>query len=231
MNLSSLTRIPLPASCKWLLVPVLALVLAFTGTTQEATAQVKRQSPQGQQRGVVQLSGFVAIGDSLYGVGGVVVYVPGTSRGTQTNEFGYFSLPVLTGDSVVFNALGYKKEYLIIPENYKSQGYSIIMQLQEDVKELPMVEVFPWPTERDFRQAVLNAKLPDDGRAVAMRNLDPEVLEDLFKHTPMDGAANFRNWNQQHIQRVEQKNMIPTISPFAVLKLIDMIRNGEFKKK
>ncbi|CAA9281260.1 MAG: hypothetical protein AVDCRST_MAG95-3325, partial [uncultured Adhaeribacter sp.] len=55
---------------------------------------------------VVQFSGIVASGDSLYGVPGVTVYVPKAGRGTATNEYGYFSMPVLAGDSVVVRALG-----------------------------------------------------------------------------------------------------------------------------
>lgn len=184
---------------------------------------------QGQQR-VVQLSGFVATGDSLYGVAGVSVYVAKTKRGTQSNEYGFFSVPVLSGDTVLFSALGYKKQYLVIPKGYSSNSYSIIMQLQEDPTQLPMVDVFPWPTERDFRQAVANVKLPDEGRAMATRNLDPERLEELFKSTPMDGGSNFRFWSQQQQQQQQNRHLIPTISPFAVPALIRSILNGDFKK-
>jgi len=206
--------------CPWLFLPVLALLLLLA-VPQQAVAQ-------GQQR-VVQLSGFVAVGDSLYGVAGVSVYVPKTSRGTQTNEYGFFSVPVLSGDSIVFSAIGYKKQYLIIPKNYSSASYSIIMQMQEDPTELPTVDVFPWPTERDFRQAIANVKLPDEGRAIATRNLDPELLEELFKSTPMDGGGNFRFWNQQQLQQQQNRHMVPTISPFAVPALIKALINGDYK--
>ncbi|WP_245539658.1 carboxypeptidase-like regulatory domain-containing protein [Pontibacter roseus] len=206
-----------------MVLPLLVLFALLMGAPGEVAAQ-------GQKR-VVQLTGFVTIGDSLYGVAGVNVFIPKTSRGTQTNQYGFFSLPVLTGDSVVFSAIGYKKQYLIIPQNYQSQGYSIIMQMQEDPTELPTVNVFPWATERDFKDAVLAVKLPDDGMAVALRNLDPKRLEELFGTTPMDGNANFRTWNMQNVQKQEQRNMFPTVSPFAILQLINMLKNGEFNKK
>ncbi|WP_224744102.1 carboxypeptidase-like regulatory domain-containing protein [Pontibacter aquaedesilientis] len=206
----------------WLL-PLVVLAFILLGTTGEVAAQ-------GHKR-VVQLTGFVTIGDSLYGVAGVNVYVPKTSRGAQTNAYGFFSVPVLTGDSVVFSAIGYKKQYLKVPKNYQSQSYSIIMQMQEDPTQLPEVQVFPWATERDFRDAVLAVKVPDDGMAIAMRNLDPKRLEELFSVTPMDGNANFRNWNMQNVQRQEQRNMFPTVSPFAIIQLLNMLKNGEFNKK
>ncbi|WP_246000883.1 carboxypeptidase-like regulatory domain-containing protein [Pontibacter diazotrophicus] len=208
---------------QWLLLPLLGLLLLL-GTTEEAAAQ-------GQAGRVVQLSGFVATGDSLFGVAGVSVYVPNSTRGTVTNEYGFFSVPVLAGDSVLFSALGFKKQYLIIPKNYSSQSYSIIMQLQEDPTELPMVDVFPWATERDFREAVANVKLPDEGRAIAMRNLDPERLEELFKTTPMDGAGNFRHGMNQQQQLQQNRYMYPTINPMAIPALIKSIMNGDFKQK
>ncbi len=200
---------------------VIVMLLLFLALPEQAAAQ-------GQKR-VVQLSGFVALGDSLYGIAGVSVYVPGTTRGTQTNQYGFFSVPVLTGDSVLFSALGYKKQYLIIPKGYTSQSYSIIMQMQEDPTELPIVDVFPWATERDFKQAVINVKLPDAGRAMATRNLDPERLEALFKTTPMDGAGNFKFWNQQQLQQQQNRYMYPTISPFAIPALINSIFKGNDK--
>lgn len=220
--ISKIVELRYGQATRWLL-SLAVFALLFAGTGGEAAAQ-------GQKR-VVQLTGFVTIGDSLYGVAGVNVFVPKTKRGAHTNPYGFFSLPVLTGDSVVFSAVGYKKQFLKIPANYQSQSYSIIMQMQEDPTLLPEVQVFPWPTERDFREAVLAVKLPDDGMAIAMRNLDPKRLEELFSTVPMDGNANFRNWNMQQVQRQEQRNMFPTVSPFAIIKLLDMLRNGEFNKK
>ena len=208
---------------RWMLTGLFLLLFCGTGMAQNTNAPLKQR--------VVQLSGFVTVGDSLYGVGSVSVYVPGTERGIHTNQYGFFSLPVLAGDSVVFSALGYKKQYLIIPKTYKSDSYSIIMQMQVQPVELAEVKVIPWATERDFKEALLAVKLPDDGRADAMRNLDPEMLEELFKATPMDGAANFRAWNMQQVRHTETRNMVPTVSPFAILQLINMIKNGDFKKK
>ncbi|MCC9136806.1 carboxypeptidase-like regulatory domain-containing protein [Pontibacter silvestris] len=207
---------------KWLLLPVLATLLLLVATPQEAAAQ-------GQKR-VVQLSGFVTAGDSLYGLVGVTIYVPGSTRGTQSNQYGFFSLPVVTGDSVLFGALGYRRQYLKIPNNYSSQSYSIIMQMQQDPNELPTVDVFPWPTERDFREAVANLKLPDEGRAIATRNLDPERLEELFKTTPMSESGNFRFWQQQQQIQTERRYMYPTFSPFAIPTLINSIFGGNKDK-
>lgn len=208
--------------CRILFV-VTILFVAFAAMPEQAKGQ-------GKQR-VVQLSGFVTIGDSLYGVSSVNVFVPKTGRGVQTNRYGFFSLPVLTGDTVVFSALGYKKQTLVIPGNYPSTSYSIIMQMQEEAIELAEVQVIPWATERDFKDAVLALRLPDEGRSAANRNLDPERLKELFTVVPMDGAANSKVFNQHQQIQSQNRYLIPTVSPFAIIKLIDMLRNGEFKKK
>jgi hypothetical protein len=205
------------------LAATILVLLAFAVTPEQAKAQ-------GGQR-VVQLSGFVTIGDSLYGVSNVSVYVPKTDRGVQTNRYGFFSLPVLTGDTVVFSALGYKKQTLVIPRTYPSSSYSIIMQMQEEAIELAEIQVIPWATERDFKEAVLSLKLPDEGRSAANKNVDPERLRELFATVPMDGNSNSKVFNQHQQIQAQNRYLIPTISPFAVLKLIDMLRNGEFKKK
>ncbi|TPE43886.1 carboxypeptidase-like regulatory domain-containing protein [Pontibacter mangrovi] len=208
----------LPVFVKWLWLPLFLLVLV----PEQAEAQSKQR--------VVQLSGFVATGDSLYGVAGAGVYVPGTNRGTYTNEFGYFSLPVLAGDSVLFDALGFKAQYLIIPKNYSSQSYSIIMQMQEEPTELPTVDVFPWPTERDFKEAVANVKLPDKGNAILTKNLDPRRLEELARITPMSGTQNFRFWQEQQVQHQQNRIMAPTVNMMAIPGLLRSLLNGDFKQ-
>src|SRR5215218_9108602 len=97
---------------------------SFLLTLPEARAQGKPQ--------VIQFSGLVTSGDSLYGVPGVTVYVPKAGRGTVTNDYGYFSMAVLAGDSVVIRAVGYQHLTVKIPKNYNKQSYSVILELKED---------------------------------------------------------------------------------------------------
>ncbi|WP_266203050.1 carboxypeptidase-like regulatory domain-containing protein [Pontibacter kalidii] len=214
MIFPAILHVRFPNILKWLWLPLVLLLLA----PDQAQAQSKQR--------VVQLSGFVATGDSLYGVAGAGVYVPGTNRGTYTNDYGYFSMPVLAGDSVLFAALGFKSQYLIIPENYERQSYSIIMQMQEDPTELPTVEVFPWPTERDFKEAVANVRLPDRGNAIITRDLDPRRLEELARITPMSDAQNYRFWQNQQIQHQQNRIMAPTVNMLAIPELLRGLING-----
>ena len=60
---------------------------------------------------VVQFSGIITEGDSLYGIAGAAVISLNSGTGTNSNLMGYFSFPVFEGDSIVVAALGYKKRY------------------------------------------------------------------------------------------------------------------------
>ncbi len=104
-------------------------------TSGEALAQ--------EERKVVKLSGYVVGGDSSTVQAGVVVYVPGTNRGTLTLADGYYALSVLVGDSLVVSALGFEKQYIRIPESKSSFHFTADIHLKEAVIKLPAVKVIP----------------------------------------------------------------------------------------
>ena len=131
---------------------VLAGILSIVGVDD-----VKAQGTQN----VMQITGLVVGGDSLYGIPGVHIYVPKAGRGTSTNYYGYFSLPAEVGDSVVVSAFGYATKDFLVQFNEK-RSISLIVELKEDTTVLPLLEVFPYPTEELFKQAFLSLKLPDN---------------------------------------------------------------------
>lgn len=135
---------------KWL---AIVIALMFSSQVFEARSQ-------GTQN-VMQITGLVVGGDSLYGIPGVHIYVPKAGRGTSTNYYGYFSLPAEVGDSVVVSAFGYASKHFNVEFNEK-RSISLIVELKEDTTVLPLLEVFPYPTEELFKQAFLSLKLPDN---------------------------------------------------------------------
>jgi hypothetical protein len=120
----------------------------------------KNIQAQGNQN-IMQLTGLIVGGDSLYGIPGVHVYVPKAGRGTSTNYYGYFSLPTQVGDSIVISAIGYAKKEFVITYNEK-KSISLIIELKEDTTVLPLLEIFPYPTEELFKHAFLALKMPDN---------------------------------------------------------------------
>ncbi|WP_460620445.1 carboxypeptidase-like regulatory domain-containing protein [Hymenobacter tenuis] len=200
-----------------------------------APGQVRAQG----QRKVVQFTGIVASGDSLLGVQGAAIFVPKAGRGTISNPYGYFSLPVLAGDSIVIRSLGYRNQYVVIPPDYQRQSYSVIVNLKEDATILPEVRIFPYATEKAFKEAFLAMKAPAEQDRTAAEKLNEQVMRRMFNTLPASSMGNYRQamQNQQYDQQrrmgfgATPATNNPLLNPFSWLQLIKQVKDGEFKKK
>lgn len=210
---------------KYLVFSVVTLILFLSGSGNDLFAQGKRQ--------VIQFSGVVVGEDSTSGVPGVHIYVPKAGRGTTSNGYGYFSMPVLANDSVIISAVGYQKQYFIIPDTER-QSVTVAIELLSDTTYLPTVEIFPYPTEEHFKEAVLAMQLPDEENYNRIRqNMNEEVLARMFQDLPMDGSMNYRNTMNQQFFNTHQRagmTMNPLLNPFAWSEFIKSIKRGDFKK-
>lgn len=210
---------------------ILSMLLAGLLAAPRAWAQGNRR--------VVQFTGIVASGDSLLGVPGASVYVPKAGRGTTSNAYGYFSMPVLAGDSIVFRSLGYRNQTIVIPADYQRQSYSVIISLLEDATVLPEVRVFPYATEVAFKKAFLALRLPTEKGTATADNLNEQIMRRIFNSMPVGATANYRQ--SMSLQQLDfdrrmgiapnlQSNN-PLLNPFSWLQLIKQVKKGEFKKK
>jgi hypothetical protein len=118
------------------------------------------------------------------------IYVPKAGRGTTTNSVGFFSMPVLVGDSLVISSVGYQRQHYIIPNTAK-EYQTIIITMVEDITFLKEVEIVPFPTEEVFKEAVLALDVPLDG-TLDSKNLNAELLALMLRTTPLDGPQNQR---------------------------------------
>jgi hypothetical protein len=213
----------------------LLFVLALLGGLLFASPAAHAQG----NRKVIQFTGIVATGDSLLGVAGATVYVPRAGRGTASNAYGYFSMAVLAGDSIVIRSLGYANQTIIIPPDFQRQSYSVIITLKEDATMLGEVRVFPYTTERDFKQAFLALRLPTERGSAAAANLNEELMNRIFRTQPMGAVANFRqtmsnqqfDYDRRQGMAPNQYSNNPLLNPFSWLQLIQQVKKGEFKKK
>lgn len=205
---------------------LLSLIVLLCGQ-ESLFAQGKKQ--------VIQFSGVVVDEDSTStGLFGVHVYVPTVGRGTVTNQYGYFSMPVLVGDSVVISAVGYQKQHFIIPGN-QGDSFTVLVELATDTTVLSSVEIFPYPTEEMFKEAILALNLPVDDKSQE-DNLGEEVLARMAQTMPMDASLNYKYYmNQQfyqmHNRYAQQRFSNPLLSPVNWARFIKSLRNGEFKRK
>ncbi|HMJ70899.1 MAG TPA: carboxypeptidase-like regulatory domain-containing protein [Cyclobacteriaceae bacterium] len=165
---------------------------------------------------VIQLSGVIISPDSTSGpIPGVHIYVPKAGRGTTSNRTGFFSMPVLVGDSVVISAIGFVRQSMVVP-NYHSDFMTIVVEMVEDITYLREVTIMPFPTEEVFKQAVLALNVPFDN-GVDPRNMNAELMALMMRTTPMDGAQNYKYYMNQYASSVTERfqpRVNPLLNPF-----------------
>ena len=196
------------------------LVVMCLGIASETYAQ--------QPKRVIQLSGVTM--DTVTGpVPFVNIYVPAAGRGVKTNSVGFFSLPVLAGDSVVISSVGYQRQFFVVP--YDADEYlTIFVSMVQDVTYLKEVEILPYPTEEVFKEAVLALNLPAD--QIDERNLNAELLALMLKTTPMDGPLNQRYSLNQWAASQNDKFMPvtnPFLNPFNWVKFFNGLKKNKKK--
>lgn len=165
------------------------------------------------QKRVIQLSGIVIGKDSTGGVlPGVNVYVPKAGRGTSTNSAGFFSMPVLVGDSVVISSVGYVRQHYIVPASSR-EFMTVMVEMVQDVTYLREFQIMAIPTEEMFKEAVLALNIPMNENGMDKKNLNAELLALMLRTTPMDGAANYRYYIDQWSTSASDKFQ-PRANPF-----------------
>lgn len=182
------------------------------------------------QRNIIQLTGVIFAPDSNSVIPGVHVYVPTAGRGTTSNPYGFFTLPVLEGDSLIFSAVGFKRSYYIVPKHDLQTSLKIIITLQEDVTFLDEVSVFPYPTEEMFKEAILSMETPYQQQYNNMNAwLSSDYMSTAYRNAPNSPEANYRYYQQMQMQAMQNKNMKPQnnlLNPWAWAKFIKSLKNG-----
>lgn len=196
-----------------------------------STLEVNAQDVQ--EKKVIQLSGIILNADSTDAVAGVNIYVPRKGRGTSSGRFGYFSMPVLEGDSVVFSFIGLKKQTFKVPDNVENDKISLILTMKVDEIALAEIEVMPYPTEEEFKQAVIALNVVDP-MSISRANMSPEMLLRWAESMPASANENFRYFQQgQAIQNQDLygPRTLRLLDPFAWGQFIRSIKRGDLKKK
>lgn len=183
---------------------------------------------------IIQFSGIVVGEDSTSGVPGVHIFVPKGGRGTTSNPYGYFSMPVLENDSLIISAVGYEKMHLIIPEG-RSDNYTVIIELLPDTTYLPEVEIYPFPTEELLKEAILAMEVPYQYQYKNMQqSLDQAMLNKMYRNLPMNAGNNYNYYvNQQMLTYNSrfQTTSVPLLNPFAWGEFIKSLKRNKNKKK
>jgi hypothetical protein len=206
---------------------LLIFLLGFIFSIGQATAQDQREKK------VIQLSGIILNSDSTDAVPGVNIYVPKKGRGTSSGRFGYFSMPVLEGDSIIFSFIGLKKQSFKIPERVENDRISLILTMEVDEIALAEIEVMPYPTEAEFKQAILAMNVVDP-MSISRANMSPEMLLRWAESMPASSDENFRYFQQGRMlqnQDLYGPRPLRLLDPFAWSQFIRSIKRGDLKRK
>ncbi len=206
---------------------LLIFLLGFIFSVSQASAQDQREKK------VIQLSGIILNSDSTDAVPGVNIYVPKKGRGTSSGRFGYFSMPVLEGDSIIFSFIGLKKQSFKVPEIVENDRISLILTMEVDEIALAEIEVMPYPTEAEFKQAILAMNVVDP-MSISRANMSPEMLLRWAESMPASSNENFRYFQQgQMLQNQDLYGPRPLrlLDPFAWSQFIRSIKRGDLKRK
>lgn len=198
------------------------LLVALIGLS----AMPDRAAAQGRR--VIQLSGLVTDTTGRF-LPGVSFYVPKAGRGTTSLNNGFFSLPVLVGDTILVSSVGFKSQTYVVPQNAK-EFTSVLFEMHEDNIFLETV-VITMPTEELFKEAVLALNVPLDNTGIDPKNLNSDLLALMVRTTPMDGNANYRYYIDQYSNSLGDK-FHPVYNPFLnPLNWAKFIKDLRKKKK
>ncbi len=196
-------------------------------------AAAPKPAPTGPR--VYQLSGLVIARGSGEPVPFTLVKVLNARRSTAANEDGFYSLPVLATDTLLFQSLGYRPSRLIMADYLaryagdKDVPYVYeVHYLAEDSLVLPKVTIFPYRTPEELRTAMLNMPMLDNSPdAIARANLAPEVLAAYAENLPVDAQERRAAAAQQYYMNYRYNSGMATIGlfdPFAVARMIGYMK-------
>ena len=186
-----------------------------------------------QDKPLVQFSGVIYNVDSNV----VVPYVSVSNRSDRNKTFaanyqGYFSFVAHEGDTIVFSAVGYRREALVIPKNLPEKKYTVIVKMKQEVKNLPAVTIYPWASMDEFNREFMALKFADDDLEIAKKNVQRSSLLAMSKSLPRDAQElNTINFQNNHValsnRVINQRGANPLLNPFAWASFINQIMQGD----
>ncbi|UXP33622.1 carboxypeptidase-like regulatory domain-containing protein [Reichenbachiella agarivorans] len=188
-----------------------------------------------QDKKVIQFSGIVVDMETEMGIPGVHIYAPKGGRGTTTNPYGYFSMAILEGDSLVVSSISYEKENIKVPTlPFNRDNFTVVITLQRDTTYLEELEVYPFPSEQMFKEAVLALQLPNQYDLDNMQqNVDRRMLNKMSQGLTMGADGNYEYYmNQQSAayNRQFQPNSISLLNPFAWNQFIKSLKKKDSER-
>lgn len=183
---------------------------------------------------LVQLSGLVVTADSTQGLPFVSIRIKNSSKGTLTDEQGFFSFVIKKTDTVVFTSVGYKTVEFILPQNLSAVKHTIMQSLVEDTVYLEQAVIRSYPKPDEFNYYFVKANIPDPYYDASARNLRKKTLETISLSMSMDGSESQRYAARQQAYSYYYNGQLPPqriFDPIAWSQFFKAWQQGAYKKK
>ncbi|NCP22213.1 MAG: hypothetical protein GW847_09505 [Zetaproteobacteria bacterium] len=144
-------------------------VLFFIGFCVQLQSQIKQNSIIG------------TIHNDSISVEAIHIYNKNTHKGTISNEYGVFKIPVKENDTLVFDGIQFqKKEIIITSEMLKTKNFDVI--LSQNINELQTVEIKNHTLTGSLNIDASQVKKPPSfvgNDALNFSNIDLNVVDDI----------------------------------------------------
>lgn len=183
---------------------------------------------------LIQLSGVVVSNDSLNQMPFTTIFDLENRRGTVADYYGFFSIVVYPGDTLMFSYYGYKTSSYIVPDTLTDNRYSIIHMMYRDTLNLPMINIYPWPSKEDFARAFVEMKPYDDALRRAQKQLSGENLAFAAGRLSSDASLSF-GWvqNQQNtrLYTMGQSPVNNLLNPYSWASFLQAWKSGQLGRQ
>ena len=208
---------------------IILLILIALCLNLASWSQVENTSKK-----VVQFSGIITEGDSLYGISGAAIISLNSGTGANTNMMGYFSLPVFEGDSILIGAFGFKKKFLTIPVD-SGYSYSVMIELQNDTIKLPEIILSRFPSEEVFKEVLLSMNLENNVEYNNMKdNLNDQIMARLMTKADVPPSISFKYYMDKQASAMQTKYVVtmnPLTDPFAWARFLQEVQYQKKRKE
>jgi len=186
------------------------------------------------EREMIQLSGVAISEETLEPMPFTTVYDKTIKRGVVSDYYGYFTLIVYPGDSIVFANSHYDNSTFVVPDTLKQNRYSLVHMIPASIVDLPEVKVYPWPSKEDFARAFVEMQPYDDAIRKAQRELSGESLAFAAAKLESDASLSYGTLMNQKYSQLYSQGQLPVnnlFNPASWAKFIQDWKDGKLKIK
>jgi len=208
------------------------LICIFTMFTLASSTSAQTDSTQ-VITGVVQVSGLVVTGDSLMPIPYSTVYRARDARGTMTDPQGFFSIPVLEGDTLRFSSTGFITREVVITAGGELNRISLVQPMSRDTVMINNAYIYPWPSRDAFRKEFMALGLDEDAYSIGQQAINPFDIYDRLIDVGLDGQALASQDAREVALEYSNLGGIPTtnlLNPVAWVQFLKALKNGDLKR-